>query len=266
MKISIITVTFNSAATLRDTIESVLNQSYTDIELVIKDGGSDDGTIKIIEEYVSIFGDRLKFVSNPDKGIYDAMNKGILLSTGDVVGILNSDDMLHDEHILADIAHTFTEYGVDCVYGDLVFVKGTNTNRVVRTWTGSQYRRNSFSKGWAPAHPTFYVKRECYEKYGMYDVTMKVSADFDLMMRFLEKNKIRSKYMRRNFVKMRYGGESTGSLKNVYKGNKNIQKSFKKNDVEMPKLYYLRRLTPKLVNLIKNRITPGYLKSEIDIV
>jgi glycosyltransferase involved in cell wall biosynthesis len=266
MKISIITVTFNSAETIRDTIESVISQSYTDVEFIVKDGGSKDNTLEIVKGYSDVFGSRLKIISEPDEGIYDAMNRGISVASGDVVGILNSDDMLYDEHILADIAHTFTEYGVDCVYGDLVFVKETDTNSVVRTWTGSQYRRNSFSKGWAPAHPTFYVKRECYEKYGMYDVTMKVSADFDLMMRFLEKNKIRNKYMRRNFVKMRYGGESTGSLKNVYKGNKNIQKAFEKNDVEMPKLYYLRRLTPKLVNLIKNRITPRYLESEIDIV
>lgn len=256
MKISIITVAYNSEGTIRQTIESVLKQTYSNIEYIIVDGASLDDTLNIVKKYKKLFGGRLRYVSGPDKGIYDAMNKGVLLATGDVVGILNSDDLLFDEHVISDIAHTFKEYNVDCVYGDLIFVKPNNTNKPIRSWFGSQYFKNAFLKGWSPAHPTFYVRRECYNNFGLYDISMKVSADFDLMMRFLAKHEISNKYMRRNFVKMRYGGESTGSIKNIYKGNDSIKKAFKKNGVEIPRFYFFRRLSPKLLNLLKNKIHP----------
>lgn len=256
MKISIITVAYNSEGTIRDTIESILKQTYSDIEYIIVDGASSDGTLDIVRNYVECFDGRLRYVSEPDKGIYDAMNKGIMMATGDVVGILNSDDTFFDEHVIADIVHIFKEFDVDCVYGDLVFVKPDNTNKLIRSWFGSQYIKNAFLKGWSPAHPTFYVKRECYNKYGLYDISMKISADFDLMMRFLAKYEISNRYMRRIFIKMRYGGESTGSLKNIYKGNDSIKKAFKKNGIEMPRFYFIRRLSPKLWNLLKNRVHP----------
>ena len=256
MKVSIITVTYNSAATLRDTIDSVLNQTYLNIEYIVVDGLSNDHTIDIVKEYVSKFDGRMKFVSEQDKGIYDAMNKGIEMATGDVVGILNSDDLLFDDHVIADIVHTLCEYKVDCVYGDLVFVKADDIDNPIRSWLGSQYSKDAFLKGWAPAHPTFYVKRECYIKYGLYDISMKVSADFDLMIRFLAKYSITNKYMRRNIVKMRYGGESTGSIKSIYIGNMTIKKSFKKNGLVMPRFYFIRRLFPKFWNLMKNKVHP----------
>ncbi len=254
MKISIITATYNSERTLKDTMKSVLFQTYPDIEYIVVDGASKDGTTGIIKEIEPQFHGRMRYISEPDKGIYDAMNKGIGMATGDVVGILNSDDLLFDEHIIADIVHTFMEYQVDCVYGDLVFVKANDISSVVRSWIGSQYHKKDFFKGWAPAHPTFYVKKKCYDTYGVYDISMKVSADFDLMMRFLAKYKIKNKYMRRNFVKMRYGGESTGSIKNIYKGNKTVQKAFKKNGIEMSKFYFVRRLVPKFWNMMRNRV------------
>lgn len=250
MKVSIITITFNSAATVRGAIESVLNQTYSDIEYIVKDGGSNDNTLEIVNEYKIKFGNRLKVVSEADGGIYDAMNKGIKMATGKVVGILNSDDFLYDNHVISDVVHTFHEYCVDCVYGDLVFVKNDNISDIVRSWHGSQYFDGSFLKGWVPAHPTFYVKKDCYDLYGLYDTSMKVSADFDLMMRFLAKHNISNKYMRRHIVKMRYGGESTRSLKNIYIGNKNIKKAFKKNSICMPRFYYIKRLFPKFWNII----------------
>ena len=254
MKISIITVAYNSERTLRDTVESVLNQTYTDIEYIVVDGLSKDHTVDILKEYDPKFNGHMRYVSEPDEGIYDAMNKGIKMATGDVVGILNSDDLLYDNHVIADIVHTFCEYRVDCIYGDLVFFKGNNTNNLVRSWNGSQYIKGLFSKGWAPAHPTFYVKKECYDRYGPYDISMKVSADFDLMMRFLAKYNITNKYMRRNVVKMRYGGESTGSIKSIYIGNRTIKKAFHKNGLRMPRFYYIRRILPKFWNLINNKL------------
>lgn len=256
MKISIITVTFNSRKTIRDTIDSVFSQTYEDIEYIVKDGGSKDDTLDICREYEPKFGGRMKIISEPDEGIYDAMNKGIEIATGDIVGILNSDDLLFDNHVISDMVHTFSEYCVDCIYGDLVFVKADNINDLVRSWLGSQYLKGVFSKGWAPAHPTFYVKKECYDRFGLYDTSMKVSADFDLMMRFLAKYEISNKYMRRNIVKMRYGGESTGSIKSIYIGNKTIKKAFDKNGLDMPRFYYFRRLFPKFWNLINNTVHP----------
>ena len=180
MKISIITVTLNSSATVRDTLKSVLKQSYTDYKLIIKDGGSKDDTFKICAEYQPAFADRMKVISCYDKGIYDAINQGIKAATGDVVGILNSDDLYIDEHVLEDIASEFCKDDVGCVYGNLHFVDANDTNKITRTWIGSQHKKGASQKGWHPAHPTFYARREYFKKYGAFDTTFDVSADFEL--------------------------------------------------------------------------------------
>ena len=246
--ISVITVSYNAVSTIEDTILSVINQTYTNIEYIIIDGGSADGTVGIIEKYV----DRISYwVSEPDKGIYDAMNKGIQMASGDIVGILNSDDLFLDSNVLGDIVQAF-DSKIEAVCGNLYFVKFDDTDSIVRTWKGSPY--HSFNKGWHPAHPTFYVRRSVYQKYGIFDTSFSVSADFELMLRFIEKYRIRTKYLDRYMIKMRVGGESTRSLKNIFRGNKNIMRAFKKNDIPVSVFYPVRRLFPKALDMLKNKI------------
>lgn len=253
MLISLVTVTFNSAQTLHDTIQSVLSQTYSNIEYIIIDGGSTDNTLDIIKECEVYFEKNLVWISEKDNGIYDAMNKGIRMATGDVIGVLNSDDLLMDINVIQDVVELFDE-NTDAIFGNLYFVKYHNINSIVRTWRGSAY--GSFRKGWHPAHPTFYVRRKIYERYGLFDTSFDVSADFELMLRFIEKFHIRTKYMDRYMVKMRVGGESTGSLKNIIRGNRNIMRAFKKNKISVSPLYPIMRLFPKVINLMKNKF--GY--------
>lgn len=252
MKISIITATYNSGATLRDTLESVLRQSYNDYEVIIIDGGSKDDTRQIVDEYIPRFNGRLKWHTGKDRGLYDAMNKGIARATGDVVGILNSDDFYAGPGVLAAIAEGCGD--VDAVYGDLDFVDADDTGRVVRQWRGSQHTPGAFLKGWHPAHPTFYARREFYDRFGGFDISFDVSADFELMLRFLEKGQLSSRYLPVTFVKMRMGGESTGSIGKIIQGNRNVLRAFRKNGFKVPSLYLVRRLAPKAVNIIKNRL------------
>ena len=252
MKISIVTATWNSAATVRDTIESVLGQSHQDWEHIIVDGGSTDGTEAIVREYAPRYAGRLVWHSGKDRGLYDAMNKGIALATGDVIGILNSDDFYADPEVLARIAKGCE--GVDAVYGDLDFVDADDTSKVLRQWRGSQHTPGAFLKGWHPAHPTFYARRECFDRFGGFDIEARVSADFELMLRFIEKGGIKTQYIPHTFVKMRIGGESTGSVIKIIQGNKNILKAFKKNGFKVPRFYLIRRLTPKALNVIKHKL------------
>ena len=254
MKISIVTATFNSAKTVKDTFDSVLAQTYNDIEYIVVDGLSKDNTLDIIKEYEPKFNGKMRYISEKDRGIYDAMNKGIALATGDVVGILNSDDFYYDNNVVEDIAKEFCENDVDCVYGNLIFVDANETNKVVRTWIGTQHKNRAFQKGWHPAHPTFYAKREYFDTLGGFDITFDVSADFELMLRFIEKHKLKNKYMNRTFIKMRVGGESTGSISKIIKGNKNVMRAFKKNGIKISYFYPVKRLLPKAYNMIKNKI------------
>ena len=247
MKLSLITVTYNSSQTLRDTLQSVMNQTYSDIEYIIVDGASKDNTVSIIKEYEPKFNGRMKWISERDNGLYDAMNKGIRMATGDVVGILNSDDLFMDDRVLADVAASFDEQ-TDAIFGNLYFVNQEDVSQIVRVWKGTPYK--SFKNGWHPAHPTFYVRREVYEKYGVFDTTFDVSADFELMLRLIEKHGIRAKYLDRYMVRMRMGGESTGSIKNIVRGNKNIFRAFRKNGIKISPLYPVYRLLPKVIDRI----------------
>jgi len=254
MKLSLITVTYNSSKTLLDTFQSVFSQTYSDIEYIIIDGASKDNTVSIIKEYEPKFNGRMKWVSEPDKGLYDAMNKGIRMATGDVIGILNSDDLFMDNDVISDIAAAFDEQA-DAIFGNLYFVEQENVNQIVRVWKGSPYK--SFKSGWHPAHPTFYVRRELYEKYGVFDTTFDVSADFELMLRLIEKYGIRTKYLDRYMVRMRMGGESTGSLKNIIRGNKNIFRAFRKNGIKVSPFYPVYRLLPKVIDRILYKLGIG---------
>ena len=218
MKISIITVCYNSECTIESTLKSVANQSYSGIEHVIIDGASKDGTLDIISRFNSVS----VLVSEPDKGIYDAMNKGFSLATGDVIGTLNADDFYIDESVLSDVAIIFSDNSVDACFADLVYVKQDDTDDIVRYWKSEAYKPGLFKSGWMPAHPTFFVRKSVYEKLGVFDLNYKIAADFELLFRLIEKNEIRTAYLPRVVIKMRLGGTTNKSLNNINIQNKEI--------------------------------------------
>jgi glycosyltransferase involved in cell wall biosynthesis len=252
MLISVITVCYNSDKTLRDTIESVVNQTYAEIEYIIIDGASTDKTLEIAGEY----SDRItKIVSEPDNGIYDAMNKGLSLAKGDVIGILNSDDFYADKNVLKDVMEQFSTNDVDCVYGDLVYVDPKKTNKILRYWKSSPYKPKAFLDGWHPPHPSFFVRRIIYENFGYFDANIELTSDFDMMLRILEIHKSSSRYVPRLCVCMRTGGATSGSIKNIAIGNKNIIRSFRKHGIHInPFIYVIKRIFPKVINKISIRI------------
>ena len=212
MKVSVITATWNSVATLRDTLESVLGQTYPYIEHIIIDGGSTDGTLELVREYEPRYQGRLRYISEPDKGIYDAMNKGIRMASGEVIGILNSDDFYTSPDIVETLAGELKSHGVDAVYGDIHYVDSKDLNKCVRYYSSADFRRWKMLFGFMPAHPSFYVRRHIYEKFGGYALDYKIAADYDMMVRLFYKHKISSKYIRKDFVTMRTGGMSTKSV------------------------------------------------------
>jgi glycosyltransferase involved in cell wall biosynthesis len=229
MKVSIVTVCFNSAETIRDTILSVARQVYSDIEYIVIDGGSTDGTIEI----VASFGNRVnKFVSEPDTGIYNAMNKGLKLATGDVVGILNSDDFFTDERVIQKVANEFSNSTTDAVYGDVQFVKQGNISKVIRYYSSRKFRPARFKFGYMPAHPSFYVRRELFEKLGYYKENYKIGSDFELLVRFLYINNVTYKYLDMPFVTMRIGGVSNKSIFSVFILNKEIARACEENGLK----------------------------------
>ena len=245
---SIITATYNSSRYVRDCIRSVHTQSHPNIEHIIIDGKSTDNTLELIGAMPSRIA---KIVSEPDEGIYDAMNKGVAQATGDIVGILNSDDFYPSTEILSEIVATFERTGCDAVFGNLDLVHPENTNRVLRHWRSSPFVPGSFRKGWHPPHPTFFVKREMYTRYGTFDAKLDVSADFELMLRFIEKHGIRTQYLDKTIVKMRHGGESTGSVLKILQGSRNIMIAFRRNGVPVSPLYPARRMVDKLCQYLK---------------
>ena len=254
MKISIITATYNSADTVRDTLESILRQTYQDWELIIEDGLSKDDTLSIVREYEPQCKGRMHIYSEKDNGLYDAMNRGIARATGDVIGILNSDDFDYDAQSLEHIANAFLQNDTDCVYGNLVYVDRKDKKTVRRTWIGRQHEQGAFVKGWHPAHPTFYARRTCFEQFGDFNLGYAISADFELMLRFIEKEKIRNTYLDQYLVKMRTGGESTNSVKNIITGNKNVLRAIRDNGFKPSQFYLTRRLIPKFVNMFMQSI------------
>ena len=231
MKISIITATYNSGKTLRDTIESVLRQSYTDYEYIVKDGGSKDDTLEIVKAYAPKFGDKIKSISEPDQGIYDAMNKGIQMATGDVIGILNSDDFYTSADALQVIADTFANNDIDATYGDIHFVNDDDLSKCVRYYSSAIFRRSFMRFGLMPAHPSFYCKKAVYEKYGSFDTSYKVAADFENLLRIIYVGNIRTKYIPKDFVTMRTGGASTAGLSSRTQIMKDHLRALKANGI-----------------------------------
>lgn len=247
MKISIITVCYNSAATLTDTLESVSKQNYTDIEHIIIDGQSTDRTVELIRQYEARYQGKLKWISEPDAGIYDAMNKGISLATGDVIGFLNADDYYQDNRVLEEIAVAFNQTDIDAIHGNLSYIN--SKYKVVRTWQGRPYSPRAFQKGWMPAHPTFYCKRKCFEQFGVFDPSIGSAADFELMLRFMEKYHINTYYMNRFMVFMRTGGSSTDGIRAVIRNTRQNLLAFKINRLPCPYHYPVKRLFDKMFSL-----------------
>lgn len=222
MKISIITATYNSGSTLRDTLESVLRQTYCDYEHLIIDGGSRDNTLELVREYEPRYGGRLRWVSEPDRGIYDAMNKGIRLATGDVVGLLNSDDFYTSDNVLENVARVMSAPTVDAVYGDVHYVNEKDLNKCIRYYTSRPFRRGWMRFGFMPAHPSFYCRKTVYERYGVFDLTYKVAADFENLLRLIFVHRIHTRYLHKDFVTMRTGGASTSGLRSMNRSCKTI--------------------------------------------
>jgi glycosyltransferase involved in cell wall biosynthesis len=243
VKISIITAAFNAADTIADTIRSVSSQTHPEVEHIIVDGGSKDGTREILDANIAFFG---RVVSEPDEGLYYAMNKGIALASGDVIGILNADDVYAHDKVLERVAETIKVQGVQCCYADLVYVDRNNMNDVVRYWTSNTFVPGSFRRGWLPAHPTLFVLRNVYEQFGSFDVDYKIQSDFELSMRFLEINRISSYYVPEIWVRMRMGGTTNRSLTNIIKGNLESYRACKKHGLGVGPMFFVTKIAQRL--------------------
>lgn len=232
MKISIITATYNSGKTVGDTLKSVLVQTYHDYELLVVDGASKDNTLEVVKKMEPLFGGRMRYISEPDKGIYDAMNKGIRMATGDVIGILNSDDFYTSDDALACIAWTLENEKVDAVYGDIHYVDDEDLKKCVRYYSSKPFRRWMMRLGFMPAHPSFYCRKEVYEKFGAFDAeNYRVAADFENLLRLIFVNKIKTHYINKDFVTMRTGGASNSGLESHKRIMRDHLKALKKNGV-----------------------------------
>ena len=241
-KVSIITVCYNSYNHITKCLESVSSQNFKDFEYIIIDGKSTDGTLEEIKKFKCVN----KLISEPDNGIYEAFNKGLKNAEGEVVGFLNSDDVFFNEDSLSLIYKSFDDE-TDCVFGDLIFTN--SKNRLKRVWKSKPFRNGLFKNGWMPAHPTFYCKKSIYEKYGYYDESYKIAGDFELMMRFLEKNKIRSKYISKYIINMMDGGVSGGSIKAKYDILNEEFRAFQQNQISINKVSYFFNKLKKLKEL-----------------
>lgn len=228
MKISIITVTYNSAATVEDTLASIRQQDHPDIEHIVIDGGSTDDTPSIVAGYPHV----AKWISEKDNGIYDAMNKGIGQATGEVIGILNSDDMYSGPSVLSSVARAFADPAVKTAYADLQYIQAENPNRIIRTWKSGAFRRRNFYFGWMPPHPTFFVRKEVYHQAGLFNTSLRSAADYELMLRILLRHGLPAHYIPGVLVKMRTGGISNASFWNRLRANKEDRLAWKLNGLQ----------------------------------
>ncbi|MGC3945946.1 MAG: glycosyltransferase family 2 protein [Chryseolinea sp.] len=246
MKVSIITVCYNSASTIRETIESILSQDYPNIEYIVVDGNSTDGTQGIVQSY----GSRIsRFISEKDKGLYDAMNKGIDMATGDIVGILNSDDLYVNNQVISNVVEAFVANDTGVVYGDLYYFRTGSPAKVRRVYKGREFSLRRAKFGLMPPHPTFFVKKEIYEKFGKFDIRYTLSADFDLILRFLGIHKVTFKYLPKMLVAMRLGGKSTSSIKRILIMNREDLDSCRRHGVNTNIVRFHMKYFVKLLSL-----------------
>lgn len=228
MKVSIITSVYNCKDTISEAINSVLSQNYKDIEYIIIDGGSIDGTVEIIKEYknkIDIFS------SKPDNGIYDGFNRGISLASGDIIGFLHADDIYENNDVVKEIVTVFKNKQADAIYGDLVYVHQENINKIIRYWVSGKFSSSKLKNGWMPPHPTFYAKRELYEKFGNFDINLKIAADYDFMLKILTSEEYKIMYIHKVLYRMRAGGMSNRSLKNILQKSKEDLRVIKKHNI-----------------------------------
>jgi glycosyltransferase involved in cell wall biosynthesis len=284
MKVSLITVSYNSANTIADTLKSVQFQTYQDIEYIVVDGNSSDGTIEIVKQFLdstkdvsqdamqdsekdvsqdasqdsakdvsqdamqdSAKGVVKKFLCERDKGIYDAMNKGLAMATGDIIGVLNSDDFYCSNDVIEEVVRAFQQNNTDCLYGDLNYVDPIDTSKIVRKWRSGSFRKDNFLKGWMPPHPTFFVRKTCYDRFGKFDTQFKSAADYELMLRFLFKESCSAVHLPKVMIHMRAGGVSNVSLKNRIRANREDRLAWKINGLKPKWFTLLRKPLSKLI-------------------
>lgn len=234
MRVSVITVCFNAAANIEETIQSVLSQDYEDVEYIIVDGGSKDGTVAILERYK----DKIKYISEKDEGIYDAMNKGVKMATGEIVGMIGADDFYPSNDVISAVVTAFKEQNTDSVYGNKIYVDPENTKKVVRFWEQVPYSKDIWLKGWMPPHLSFYLKKSAYDQYGLYKKEFTCSGDYELMLRMLYKNNLSSYYLPKDLMTMRAGGTSNASLQNRWVANREDRMAWDLNGIK-PRWYTL---------------------------
>ena len=252
MKISVITVCYNSAKTIGNTLRSVREQTHSDIEHIIVDGSSDDDTLKVVKaEGLHV----AKVVSERDKGIYDAMNKGIALASGEIVAFINADDFYASPCILTTVAAAFEKSGADCCYGDLCYVSQVDPTRTVRYWRSANFVPKAFEKSWCPPHPTFFVRRSVYQRLGGFDLSFRIAADFELMARYLEADGISSHYIPEVLVKMRLGGTTNRSLSNIFEQNIEIRRALAKNGLHFSLVsFVLNKLVTRAAQFVRRPV------------
>ncbi|MCE2771826.1 MAG: glycosyltransferase [Bacteroidetes bacterium] len=250
MKVTVITAVYNSASTIRDTLESVFGQDYSDIEYVVIDGASTDNTLSIIKSYSNRIS---TIISESDRGIYDAINKGIRAATGDVIAILHADDVFANSQVLSHVVHAMGSNNVDAVYGDLLYVQRENLEKVVRHWKSGTYHHGLFRKGWMPPHPSFFLKRSCYEQYGLYTDKLVSAADYELMLRMLHKHRVSVAYLPEVLVRMRVGGVSNKSVNNRIRANREDREAWRMNGLQPGLLTLIRKPLSKLKQFIFKR-------------
>jgi glycosyltransferase involved in cell wall biosynthesis len=243
LKISVLTVSYNAEKYLEATIQSVLSQSYPHIEYIIIDGNSSDNTVSIIKKYE----DKItRWVSEKDQGMFDALNKGIAMATGDVIGMLHTDDFYPNSNVLKQVADAFNQSGADVVYGDLQYVHPIDTDKVYRNWKGKSFFKNRFLWGWMPAHTTFYIKKNIINQFGEYKLNFKTAADYEFMLRYLYKHNVKAFYLPNLLVKMRTGGMSNSNMKNRMAANRNDRLAMKANGIPFPFIVSLLKPLSKL--------------------
>lgn len=231
MKISLITATYNSEKNIKDCLRSIAEQSYHNIEHIIIDGGSQDKTLEIVKASPSV----TKYISEPDHGIYDALNKGIKKASGDIIGFLHSDDMLNSKDIVKKIMEEFnSDKNINGIYGNLLFVDSKNTNKIERFWQSAKFKRYKIKNGWMPPHPTLFLKKEVYQKFGQFDISFKIAGDYDFMLRVMNDKKINLSYIPEVITKMRMGGISTGRVSNILTKSKEDMRALKNNGIHFP--------------------------------